>query len=239
MKSKIGILVTGLVVISLVFIVFPMKTIRAAGDFPCEAGGPYSGIAHNANYNYYLPVYFQGTYGPIPGPSQLIQLTWTFGDGTYAYEANPVHQYYTPGNYNVNFSVDAEPYHAWDTASATIYSNNWIISTKINALRNWVFQFGTLHFYVQTGSAAGHFDNTPPFQTVIELWQNGQKVTELDRHNWDPLAPGANTGWYDYAFTANNPPGQYEMREKVVFPNGLDYQLCDPSSFSFQILEWK
>jgi hypothetical protein len=213
--------------------------VQAAGDFPCEAGGPYMGIAHNnPNMNYYLPVYFHGTYGPLPGPSGKIALSWDFKDGTYGSGANPVHQYNTVTTYSgINFTVTAPPYQAYDTTTATIYSNNWIMTTRIFALRNWVFMFGTLHLFVQVGSASGQYDDTPPFQTVIELWQNGVKQTELDRHDFNPLAQGGNTNWYDYSFVANYPTGQYEFREKVVLPNGLNYELCDPATpWSFSIL---
>ncbi len=78
-KKILEIIVIGLVVACLLHL--PVKTARAAGDFPIDAGGPYSGIAEVIPGGKVLPVYFHGTYGPLPGPTQgSPSESWNFGD---------------------------------------------------------------------------------------------------------------------------------------------------------------
>ncbi len=232
MKNKIGLLVIGLVIASMTCTILPTKIVQAAGDFPCEAGGPYSGIAEVISGGKVLPVYFEGSY---ISPYGKLALNWSFDDGTYSNQQNPVHEYNSPGTYNVNFSVKVPPYHAWDTTTATIYTNNWSLSCDLIANKVLVYQGQDIKFRFNVMSAAGQYQNSPPFEMVLEIWNSSGKLTEIYRHYCSPLSPGGETGYHDYTWPANYNPGWYYCLGKVVFPNGLEYELCNSDTWTFRI----
>lgn len=83
----------------------------AYGTPTCDAGGPYTAQAENS-------IQFQGT---ISGGTAPYSYVWSFGDGTYAYEEDPVKTYATPGTYTATLSVtDYNNQTCSDTASVTV-----------------------------------------------------------------------------------------------------------------------
>jgi hypothetical protein len=232
-KKILEIIVIALVVASMLNL--SVKTARATGDFPIDAGGPYMGIAEVRPGGKVLPIYFHGTYGPLPGPSMKVYEGWNFGDSSSGSGSNPVHEYENPGDYTATFYVNAPPYYAEDDASVEIFSNDWMMGRDLIANKILVYWNQWITFKMDVASTYGDFDDTPPFEIVMEIWQGPTKLFEIYRQEFEGLAPGENTGYQEKAWRATLDPGWYYCLGKVVFPNGLEYELCTPDDWPFRI----
>ena len=218
-------------------IVICLYSVLADTDIPCDARGPYIGIAEVVSGGKVVPVYFENYANP-PGPSQSISYYWYFGDGEYGLGRNPVHEYTEPGEYNVLMEVNAPPYgQANDSTTATIYSNNWQLTCDLLTDKILVYKENYITFRINVYSSQGQYDDSPPFEIVLEIWDANpnQYLTEIYRHYCEPISPGGDTGWHEFSYRANLEPGWYYCRGKVVFPNGLEYELCNSDFWSFRV----
>lgn len=244
MKNKARALIVVGFLIAICFLSsFVVADEDARGDFPCDAGGPYVGIAEVVPWAFVdsIPVYFDGWSDP---PFGKIAYNWSFGDGEYGYGRNPVHEYEEPGEYDVLMEVFVPPYYSNDTTTSTIYSNKWNLTVDIDVDGIAIVQQGNIITFkgrVMAEYGLG-LDDSSPFNLTFEIWNGDFWNPTSKRHTiyWyesGPLGPGNNTGWKYKDYPANLAPGWYWAIAKVVFPNGRNTELCQRDEVRFLVID--
>jgi gliding motility-associated-like protein len=146
---------------------------------------------------------------------------WDFGDGTFSFEASPVHQYSAAGNYTVVLTVfNGELCESADTVQLRVNP-----AVRASAAITEVECHGTA-----TGAIAlTQLSGTPPFQFA---WSNGataQSLANVPAGTYSLLITDLNACRWDTAFVIGQPePLSLVVTEEqvVTCAGGSDGRLC-------------
>ncbi len=140
------------------------------------------------------------------GPN-IILYEWTFGDGFFSYNENPVHKYTAPGTYNVTLRVT-------NSMSCVDSITHEVI---VNPLPDVAF---TTSDSVCFGNSVNFFDQTIPNADSISswLWNFGDGSTATVQNPTHDYASG---GSFVVSLTVTNSNGCVDSAVQAVFVNPL------------------
>lgn len=132
------------------------------------------------------PLVIQFNNNSVYGESYL----WDFGDKTYSREENPIHTYYTPGNYLVRLNV-------YNITGTSYHQGEIIVYQNPKAV------FSVYPTTVISNSEIVKFTNNS-YYAASYLWDFGDNQTSTDREPW-------------HQYTA---PGVYNIKLTVISAEG-------------------
>lgn len=209
---------------------------KPAPEFPVDAGGPYIGLASH------VPVQFEGWADPGPG-HYIEDWLWDFGDETTSDQEDPVHMYQNPFDGNAYlYAYDEIDRYGWDSAEVEIFSNDWVLTVEVwhKWLRHRFLLGGPPQpFCVNVFAALGDYDDSPPFDLVVELWDIDAVPPHFETivysDSFGSLAPGHAIGVQEFSYPTYE-VGEFEMRAKVLFLDST-YELCEYDDWWFRVFE--